>query len=69
MALPKRRFSHTRTKMRRGGQKKKIVEWIVSLVRDDITKSYHLPHRGYIYGNALYYNGKLICENFKKNIG
>lgn len=69
MPLPKRRFSHTRTKIRRGGQKKNIVKNLSCLVRDDVTKIFHMPHRAYKDGNAVYYRGKIIYEGCKKNIG
>lgn len=62
MAHPKRKISKTRRDKRRTHYKATAKTYTIC----QTTGEPHLPHRGYVVEGNLYYNGKMIVENYAK---
>lgn len=61
MAHPKRKISKTRRDKRRTHQKATVATLSVCATTNEI----HQRHRAYVVDGNLYYNGKMVVENYE----
>lgn len=64
MAHPKRRHSSTRRDKRRSHDALSTNQ----LSTDPVTGETHLSHRAHVHEGNLYYQGKLVVENYTKSV-
>ncbi len=62
MAHPKRKISKTRRDKRRTHYKAFAKNYTIC----QTTGEAHLPHKAYVVEGNLYYNGKVVVENYSK---